>query len=391
MIYAGIDIGKNKHEIGLVNEEGVRLGKSLTFTNTTEGAKRMFAYIHSLIPKDEKIVICMEATGHYWMALYSFLLKEDLDVVVINPIQSDSFRNFYIRKAKTDSVDAFLLAEIMRFGNYTKTPLSDEKLAALRQLSRFRMSMVDTCSSFKCQAVALLDQVFPEYASLFSDVFGRTSKELLLQFTTPEEILAVDTDKLTGILLKVSRGRLGKGKAEEIKQVAKTSFGVTYAKDAFTFQLKLILEQIQFIEKNIEELDNKIEKYLSGINDVVTTIPGVGSVLGAIIVSEIGDISRFNDCSKLVAFAGLDPSVRQSGEFSGTKNHISKRGSPYLRRAIWTAAMVAAFHDPVFSAFYQKKRAEGKAYGTAIGAVARKLTFTIFAVLRDNKPYEVKQ
>ncbi len=183
---------------------------------------------------------------------------------------------------------------------------------------------------------------------MFADVFGKTSEEVLLNYTTPEEILSVNTKKLTYVLSKASRGRFGKEKAKALKKAAKTSFGIGYALDAFPFQLKMILRQIQFMETNIKEVEEKMIQTLTEANSVITTIPGVGPILGATIVGEIGDIKRFSDYGKLVAFAGLDPSVKQSGSFTGTKNHISKRGSRYLRRAIWLAAGVAAFHDPYF-------------------------------------------
>ena len=152
-------------------------------------------------------------------------------------------------------------------------------------------------------------------------------------------------------------------------------------------QLRQLLEMIDLLEKQLDELDFEIEQRMNKLDTCITTCPGVGKVLGGIILGEIGDISRFPEPKKLVAFVGIDPSVHQSGEFNGTQNKMSKRGSPHLRRAIWLAATVAAFHDPVLSAFYQKKRAEGKHHSTAIGAVARKLTLIIYAVLRDNKPY----
>ena len=389
MMYVGIDVGKHNHEMGIVDNEGNHVGSSLPFPNTLEGAQSMLQYLKFMNPSNEDVLVCMESTGHYWLSLYSFLQKEEYETVVVNPLQSDSFRKLSLRKTKTDPVDSFLLADLIRFGKYSNTTLPDKTTHALRQLSRFRMSLVETCSDCKRQAIAVLDQVFPEYASLFSDVFGKTSEEILLNYTTPEEILSVDTGKLAYILSKASRGRFGKEKAKELKKAAKTSFGVVYAQDAFPFQLKMILKQIKFMEANIKEVEKKMTKMLSETGDVITTIPGIGSVLGATIVSEIGDVNRFSDCHKLVAFAGLDPSVKQSGAFTGTKNHMSKRGSRYLRRAIWCAAVVASFHDPVFSAYYLKKRGEGKSYGTSVGAVARKLTFTIYAVLRDNKPYEI--
>jgi len=172
-----------------------------------------------------------------------------------------------------------------------------------------------------------------------------------------------------------------------ILRISKNSFGITIGTAAFTIQLRQLLEMIELLERQLIELETEIEQYLGKLDTPITTCPGVGNVLGAVILSEIGDISRFRESKKLVAFVGIDPSVRQSGEFVGTQNKMSERGSPHLRRAIWLAATVAAFHDPVLSAFYQKKRTEGKHHYTAIGAAARKLTFIIYAVLRDNKPY----
>jgi transposase len=218
-------------------------------------------------------------------------------------------------------------------------------------------------------------------------MFGKTSTELLNKAVTPEEIIEIPTDELVALLKKSSRGRFGLEKAEQIKGLAKTSFGITISTSALTMQLRQLLEMIELLERQLTELETEIDGYLLKMDSCITTCPGIGNVLGAIILSEIGDISRFSEPKKLVAFVGIDPSVKQSGEFVGTQNKMSKRGSPHLRRAIWLAANVAAFHDPVLSAFYQKKRNEGKHHYTALGAVARKLTFIIYAVLRDKKPY----
>ena len=200
----------------------------------------------------------------------------------------------------------------------------------------------------------------------------------------------MDVKSLAALLSKASRGRHGTEKAGEIKDLAANSVGVTLCADTFAFQLRLLIEQIEFTEKQIEKIDKLLARLLKKLNSVIMTIPGVGPVTGAIIPGETGNVNRFDNPKKLVAFAGIDPTVRQSGNYSGTNNRLSKRGSPYLRRAIWMSAVVAARFDPVFKAFYEKKRSEGKAYGTAIGAVARKLIYTIFAILKENKPYEVR-
>ncbi len=249
--------------------------------------------------------------------------------------------------------------------------------------------MVDSCSDCKRRVIALLDQVFPEYQKFFSDTFGTSSKEILLKYPTSEDILSISTKKLSKILEKASKGRFSLEKAENLKFVAEHSFGVSFAKDAFSFQIKQLIQQVIFIENQIEDLETQISNLLSKTNQVITTISGIGETLGAIIVSEIGDIHRFDSTSKLVAFAGLDVKVNQSGEFSGTKNKISKRGSPYLRRAIRLAAKKAAFCDPVLSDYYQSLKCRGKHHLTAVGAVARKLCNVIFVILRENRAYQV--
>ncbi len=265
---------------------------------------------------------------------------------------------------------------MIRFGNFTATQLADEDVITLRNLARFRESIVDTCAGYKRQVIVILDQIFPEYAAVFSDVFGQSSKTFLKLYDTPEQTVEANTKSLATTLRKVSRGRFGVDKARELKSLASQSVGLDLCSDAFAFQLKLLIEQIEFTEKQVAQIDKKIKKQLEKLNSVILTIPGFGPSTGAIILGEIGDIRRFDNPKKLVAFAGIDPTMMQSGNFTGTNNRLSKKGSPYLRRAVWMSAVIASRCDPVFKAFYDKKRAEGKAHGTASGAVARKLLET---------------
>lgn len=390
MYYLGIDIGKNNHEAGFIREDGSHVGKSLRFTNTQEGFEKLTQLIQDRLPQDETFCIGMEATGHYWLALYSFLHEQGYILHVINPIQSDSLRNFHIRQQKTDAVDCFLVAEVIRFGKFTETHLADENILILHNFARFRESLKDSCANYKRQVITVLDQVFPEYDKLFSNLFGQSSKAFLKTYGTPEQAMEVDTDSLADLLNKASRGRHSADKAQQLKEAASRSVGVTICSDAFAFQLKILIEQIEFTEGQLHEIENKIDTQLKKINSVIQTIPGVGAATGAMILAEIGDINRFSTPKKLVAFAGMDPTMMQSGKFTGQHNRLSKKGSPYLRRAVWMAAVSASRHDPVFKAFYEKKRSEGKSHGTAIGAVSRKLLYTIHAVLKANKPYEVR-
>lgn len=388
MYFVGIDIAKRHHEACIIDSAGQSQGKTLRFPNTQAGGQKLIQWMQHVDPDLSSTEVALEATGHYWLALHSFLRKHGVKVQVINPIQSDAFRNMYIRQTKNDTKDAFIIAEVLRFGRYTTTELGSDEIVALRQLSRFRFSLVDSISDLKRQVISVLDMLFPEYERLFSDLFGKTSSELLMEYTTPEEILAVDTEELAAFMAKHSRNRLGLDKAEELKSAAASSFGIDTALDAYRLQLRLLLQQIRFTEEQLESLDAEIEKRLKSMDTNLVMIPGIGPVLAAAILGEIGDISRFPTGVKLVAFAGIDPTVRSSGEFTGTHNRMSKRGSPYLRRAIWLAANVAKMHNPILRDFYEQKRAQGKHHLAATGAVARKMTYIIHAVLRDKKPYE---
>ena len=290
MYIVGIDIGKNHHEASIVSPEGKQIGPSLRFATTHKGADSLMSFIFKNIG-NSPCVFGMEATGHYWYPIYSFLKAKGYTIYVINPIQSDSLRKMYIRQTKNDSIDSFLIAEVIRFGQ-----------------------------------------------------FGTTSMGILEKYLTPKNIENAPIDELFEIIKDKSHNRLTKAKAISIKEAAADTFGIKIAQDAFSFQLKQLIDRMNFLDKQIA---------------------------AATILAEIGDINRFKSSSALVAFAGIDPTVRQSGEFSSTHNHMSKRGSPYLRHAIFLAATTRSFHNSPLNAYYKKKRDQGKHHLTATGAVVR--------------------
>ena len=391
MFFVGIDIGKNNHVASMMDESGKVIFKAFSFPNTFDGGNALFSKLTSYSSNIDDFEIGMEATGHYWLSVYSFLFEKKFLLHVINPIQTDGWRRgTEIRKRKNDIIDSVLIADLIRYGQFVETRLADEDLFSLRSLTRFRTYLVESISDLKRKVVCVLDQVFPEYQSIFSDIFGKTSKESLLQFSSPIDFESVSSQTLAGLLAKLSRKQVSSTKADQLKAAASCSFGVTFAKSSFTFQLKALIEQISFIEKQVKETETQIAGIMEKLDSPITTITGIGSVTGAAIISEIGDISKFDSPRKLVAFAGLDATVTQSGEFEAAHNVMSKRGSPYLRKAIFQAALVAAFKDPALSAYYQKKRAEGKHHLTCIGAVARKMCNIIYAVVKNNQPYVPK-
>ncbi len=386
MFYLGIDIGKNTHVASLVDDKKKVIFKAFSFSNSIDGAESL---ILKLEPFKNGLEIGMEATGHYWLSLYSYLSEKNFTVRLINPIQTDGWRQgIEIRKRKTDIIDSLLIADLIRYGDFVETSLSNEDYLSLRNLSRFRSYLVSSIGDLKRKTIALLDQVFPEYASSFSNIFGKTSKEILSSFSTPSDFENINSEDLQSFLDNVSRKKFASKKLEELSKKASTSFGINFCMDSFRLQIKMLIEQISFIQNQVLDVEKEIEILLEKLNSPITTIPGIGSVNGATILGEIGDIKRFSNPSKLVAYAGIDASISQSGEFESTSNHMTKRGSPYLRRALFQSALRAEFCDPVFSDYYQKKIAEGKHHLVATNAVARKLCHTIFAVLTKNEPYQ---
>ena len=390
MYIVGIDIGKNHHEASIVSPEGKQIGRSLRFATTHKGADSLMSFIFKNIG-NSPCVFGMEATGHYWYPIYSFLKAKGYTIYVINPIQSDSLRKMYIRQTKNDSIDSFLIAEVIRFGQFGTTSMADENILAMRQLCRYRDSVISSRTEIKLRIGTIMEQIFPEYEKQFSSLWVSTSMGILEKYLTPENIENAPIDELFEIIKDKSHNKLTMKKAISIREAAADTFGIKIAQDAFSFQLKQLIDRMNFLDKQIEALDCQILEYYEKFDCYLHTIPGIGMIAAATILAEIGDINRFKSSSALVAFADIDPTVRQSGEFSSTHNHMSKRGSPYLRHAIFLAATTCSFHNSPLNAYYKKKRDQGKHHLTATGAVARKLTTVIYAVLRDSKPYEPKK
>lgn len=388
MIYAGIDIAKGEHVIGAIDERGANAAKPMSFSNSTSGFERCSAYLEGLGEPKERVLVGMEATGHYWLPLFCHLQGEGYEVVVINPMRTDAMRRFKgSSRVKTDLIDCVLIAETLRLGEFEPSRLGDEAMIELRQLTRLHQSLKESVADLKRQVIVALDQVFPEYDSIFSDTFGESSRALLKRCATPEECLRIRVDSIAKTLSAASHGKLGRAKADEIKAVAKGSCGIDVATQAFSFQIKLLVEQIDFIEGQARDVERKIKEGIEAIEPLILTIPGIGHVLGAQIVSEIGDIRRFRNASAIVSYAGINPSISQSGKFSSGENHITKQGSPYLRRALYLAATAQIRLSTPLRDYYDKKRMDGKSHREALIAVARKLTHVIYAVLSKQEPY----
>lgn len=294
MIYAGIDIAKRDHVIGAVDERGKEIAGPMKFANSAVGFDRCAAYLEGLSESKSEVQVGMEATGHYWLPLFCRLQRDGYDVVVINPMRTDAMRRFKgSSRVKTDFVDCAIIAETLRCGGFEPSRLGDEAVVELRQLTRLHQTLKESVGDLKRQVITALDQVFPEYDSIFSNTFGESSKAFLRRCPTPEECLAIRVDSLAKTLERASHGKLGRAKADEIKAAARESCGAGFAASALSFQIKLLIDQIDFIEGQVSEVEARIRSGVEAVEPLILTIPGVGHVLGAQIVSEIGDVRRF--------------------------------------------------------------------------------------------------
>lgn len=386
--FLGIDIAKTNHVASLINNNGDVVIRAIKFTNSNEGFNKLLNTIQSKLGDLSNIEVAMEATGHYWLSLYSTLTDNNFNVSVYNPYQIKSYRGAYNnRKQKNDIIDSIIIADYLRVFGSKESKFPEEKLLSLKQLTRFRANIVANVSSLKVQVIGLLDKVFPEYKKLFCDTFGNTSKQLLLNCPTPDDIINISTTKLANLLSKNSKGRFNKDTALHIKEVAKSSFGIKFTTDACSFEIKQLINQIVFLESQIDAVSKEIKELYNKLDSHLLSVPGIGDNLAPIILAEIGDINNFDKPSKLIAFAGTDPSENQSGNKLSSNDKTSKRGSPYLRHAIYTASLVAISNEPELRAYYDKKISEGKHHFVALAGISRKLLTIIYYILKEDRDY----
>lgn len=387
MYYCGIDVAKRSHTAVVINEEAKMVQVPVTVANDRAGLDRLMGILSAY---QGQLHIGLESTGHYWLSLYDVLSRRGFRLTLINPMQVHAYRKVDIRKRKTDRIDAFWIADFVRVSNPTPSSMQIPAILQLRELARFRHRLTQQIGDCKRKILCILDRVFPEYDRLFSSVFLQSSRQLLQQAVTADEFAEFDLAELEQLLSQASRGRFGRAKAQQIRSAARSSVGVSFLTDAIHIEMGCLLQQIELLEEQRQDVEVKLEELMTEIPQHITTIPGIGLVTGAMLLAEIGDVHRFDGPDKLVAYAGIDPTIYQTGQFEGDRMHMSKRGSHYLRCALWQAAVASLLHNQEMAAFYRKKRAQGKPHGVAVGAVCRKLLGLIYAVLKEQRPYVVR-
>ena len=387
MIYVGIDVAKNKHDCFITNSDGEVLFNAFTIQNSRAGFDQLFARIQSVSSDISKIKVGLEATGHYSYNILGYLLDKGLPTFVINPLHTNLFRkSLSLRKTKTDKVDArtiaLMLMSDVNLKSYSDTSYHNEEL---KSLTRYRFDKVCERAKLRQSISRLVTIIFPELEKLVPSLHIASVYALLSELPSARRIASCHLTHLTKLLEHASKGRYCREKAIEIREAARASIGSEMP--AKSLELKHTLKLIGELDSEIAEIETEIKRIMDDINSPILTIPGIKYRMGAMIIAEIGDFSRFESPDKILAYAGISPSTYQSGQFESSYSHMEKRGSRYLRFALINAAKYVCLWDPTFKAYLAKKRAEGKHYNVAITHAAKKLVRLIYAMEKSGKAY----
>ena len=387
MIYVGIDVAKDKHDCFITNSDGEVLFKSFTISNNREGFDTLFQRIRAVSEDFNNVKVGLEATGHYSYNLLGFLLDNGLQTFVINPLHTNLYRkSLSLRKTKTDKVDAHTIASMImsdvNLKSYSDTSYHNEEL---KSLTRYRFDKVKERAQLKQSVSRLVTILFPELEKLVPSLHMASIYALLTEFPGASAVASAHLTRLTNLLSESSRGRLGKDTACIFREAARSSIGSRMP--AKSLELKHTIKLIQELDAEIDEIENEIKSIMDEINSPILTIPGISYRMGAMIIAEIGDFNRFDSPDKILAYAGMSPSTYQSGQLDNCYAHMEKRGSRYLRYALYNATKYVCHWDEAFGSYLAKKRAEGKHYNVALSHATKKLVRLIYQLEKSGQSY----
>ncbi len=389
MISVGVDVSKDKHDCFIQSSEGEVLADVFTIPNNAEGFHFLLQRIRDCTTPQDKIKVGLEATGHYSYNLLGFLLDNGLATYALNPLRTNLYRKgFSLRKTKTDRVDARTIAAMLLSDTglkpYTNTAYHNEEL---KSLTRYRFDKVKERAKLKSSISRLVCILFPELEKLVPSLHITSVYALLEEFPGAKQIANAHLARLKALLESSSRGRYKRDMTVEIRDAARNSIGSRMP--AKSLELQHTIRLIRELDVEIAEIEEQIQSLMEELNSPITTIPGLGFRMAAMILAEVGDFTRFDSPDKLLAFAGMSPSTYQSGQLKNCYPHMEKRGSRYLRYALYNATKYVCHWDPTFAAYLAKKRAEGKHYNIAISHAAKKLVRLIFAMEKSRTTYHL--
>ena len=389
VVSVGIDVSKEKHDCFIVSSEGEVLADVFTISNTLDGFDCLLQKIQECTTSQDKIRVGLEATGHYSYNLIGFLLDNGLATYVLNPLRTNLYRkSLSLRKTKTDRVDARTIASMLLsdagLKPYTDTAYHNEEL---KSLTRYRFDKVKERAKLKSSVSRLVCILFPELEKLVPSLHMASVYALLEEFPGAKQVAGAHLTRLKALLETASKGRYKRDMALGIRDAAKNSIGSRMPTKSLELQHTIRL--IRELNAEIAEVEEQIRSIMEELHSPITTIPGLGFRMAAMILAEVGDFSRFASPDKLLAYAGMSPSTYQSGQLKNCYPHMEKRGSRYLRYALYNATKYVCHWDPAFAAYLAKKRAEGKHYNVALSHAARKLVRLIFAMEKSRMPYRL--
>ena len=389
MIYVGIDVAKDKHDCTILGSNGEVLLPAFTFPNNRDGFEELLKQIQSFSSDITQIKVGLEATGHYCYNLLGFLLNRNLTTFVLNPLHTNLYRKgLSLRKTKTDKVDAKTIATMLMSGvvskPYTYLAYHNEEL---KSLTRYRFNMVQERAKQKTSIARLVNILFPELEKMVPSLHTPSVYALLSEFPGASLIAEANIIRLTNLLSKASKGRYGREKAEQIRNTARKSIGSSSS--AKSLELKQTIVAIRELSTKIDEVDYSIKQMMDDIDSPILSIPGISYKMGAMIIAEVGDFSNFDSPDKLLAYSGLSPSTYQSGQLVNARAKMEKRGSKYLRYALYNTTKFVCNWEPGFGHYLAKKRAEGKHYNVALSHAAKRLVRLIYAMEKSGEPYRL--
>jgi transposase len=385
----GIDIGGQVHVAARCRDGQARADREiLRVSQDRAGFTALDAWLDR--QPDPVTLVTMESSGHYWMPLASHLRRHEVPVAVVNPLAAKYFARSRLGRTKSDPADARSLAEMaMRDTPDARDPLAG---AELRQAARFAMTLVEEQAKVCQRLIRLVELGFPELGELFDDPTCRTAREVLRIAPTARAATRRRTSTLANANGSPGHRRLGTAKAERLQAAAADSIAVPELDAEVAFEIDLLLDQHDLLERQIEAADRRVAGLLDGeLARRIQTIPGVGPSIAATLISEIGDIARFDDFDQLLAYAGVHPAERSSGKKGSnpeTSWHMSKAGNSHLRAAAYRMALVGVQHNPVIAAHYARKRAAGKSKMNALGHCMRKALSIVWGVWRNGQDFD---
>ena len=387
MIYVGIDVAKDKHDCFITNSDGEVLFKAFTIANNLDGFNDLYQKIESVMEDVTKVKVGLEATGHYSYNLLGYLIDKSLPTYVINPLHTNLYRkSLSLRQTKTDKVDARTIASMLmsdvNLKSYSDISYHNEEL---KSLTRYRFDKVKERAKLKSSVSRLVCILFPELEKLVPTLHMASVYAMLSEFPGAKQVADAHLTRLTNLLSESSKGRYGKEIAIAFRNAARTSIGSNMP--AKSLELKHTIKLIRELTSDIDEIEHEIKLIMDEISSPILSIPGINYRMGAMIIAEIGDFNRFDSPDKILAYAGLSPSTYQSGQLDGAYSHMEKRGSRYLRYALYNAAKYVCHWDPTFAEYLAKKRAEGKHYNVAISHAVKKLVRVIYHLEKTNQQY----